>query len=512
MGILLCAATAFAEVWRVPEEVSTIQAALNLTADRDTISIGSGVYAEALWSPPHFVYLIGDSTDRPIIDPSALDSARSVSCLVVSDSGSVACSYLIFRSGAEMYPRTRPSGVVYQKSDSLIFRDCLFDSLYHGIFFGIIDARPHFVIERCEFLDMRYTCGNLRGPAHIRDCLIHGDNVSGLAVFDSSIIERCTFTGTMEYLWLDTFRHTTMVRDNTFGPGQHGAMAVEILSRGGADSVLNNFFLCQGNKLVVQVGAGAPVFVSGNCFSDDTGQSTGSAVAAGDFAGLATDSSRVIIENNVIRDMTAQNFPKAFYCDNLIGSVSLHRNTIRNLTGPGPAISIDSNAFRHQILENLISGTGYALRSYSGWELDARRNWWGDTTGPYHETLNPAGLGDSIDSQHPIDFLPWLTDTVLWSSAAEPRTALPSGLQMSVEPNPANASARITLESDHAEEVDLLIYDVLGRESERLWHGYVTGTRTINVDLAKFASGTYFIRAAGDSRQTLAVRRLTLLK
>jgi hypothetical protein len=38
--------------------------------------------------------------------------------------------------------------------------------------------------------------------------------------------------------------------------------------------------------------------------------------------------------------------------------------------------------------------------------VSADSNWWGDPTGPYHSTLNPGGLGDSVSDY--VDFIPWL--------------------------------------------------------------------------------------------------------
>ena len=35
-------------------------------------------------------------------------------------------------------------------------------------------------------------------------------------------------------------------------------------------------------------------------------------------------------------------------------------------------------------------------------------NYWGDSTGPYHDTLNPGGLGDTV--QGIVDFIPWLNE------------------------------------------------------------------------------------------------------
>lgn len=41
----------------------------------------------------------------------------------------------------------------------------------------------------------------------------------------------------------------------------------------------------------------------------------------------------------------------------------------------------------------------------NGFVLDAEDNWWGDASGPYHETSNTAGLGDSVSSY--VDYCPW---------------------------------------------------------------------------------------------------------
>jgi len=58
---------------------------------------------------------------------------------------------------------------------------------------------------------------------------------------------------------------------------------------------------------------------------------------------------------------------------------------------------------------NNIVGSG----SYGLWvgedvteTVDARYNWWGDASGPYHPTLNPSGKGDNVSGN--ANFSPWL--------------------------------------------------------------------------------------------------------
>jgi hypothetical protein len=41
-----------------------------------------------------------------------------------------------------------------------------------------------------------------------------------------------------------------------------------------------------------------------------------------------------------------------------------------------------------------------------GWITNATNNWWGNSTGPYHPTLNSPGLGDNVSDN--VTFIPWL--------------------------------------------------------------------------------------------------------
>jgi len=68
---------------------------------------------------------------------------------------------------------------------------------------------------------------------------------------------------------------------------------------------------------------------------------------------------------------------------------------------------------RNKIQWNNISGNGdFGLLLFSGAEedLDARWNWWGDPSGPYHPTLNPEGRGDRVSDG--VEFAPWLGSPV----------------------------------------------------------------------------------------------------
>ena len=66
--------------------------------------------------------------------------------------------------------------------------------------------------------------------------------------------------------------------------------------------------------------------------------------------------------------------------------------------------SIDIN--RNRIIDN----TAYGVVSGPGEVTDAEDNWWGDDSGPYHATLNPAGAGDPVSDN--VGFTPWVDNSV----------------------------------------------------------------------------------------------------
>jgi hypothetical protein len=81
--------------------------------------------------------------------------------------------------------------------------------------------------------------------------------------------------------------------------------------------------------------------------------------------------------------------------------------------------SVDSNL----IFQNFGETIRYVMDYHV--ILDARNNWWGDASGPYHPTLNPFGQGDTILSDSVL-FIPWLV--------SPPDTTMPSSLdRMSAE-------------------------------------------------------------------------------
>jgi len=81
----------------------------------------------------------------------------------------------------------------------------------------------------------------------------------------------------------------------------------------------------------------------------------------------------------------------------ITGSVLMNTDTAVWLLGDaGPTIS-----------GNQFCGNSTALRNDGTARVVAHDNWWGDASGPYHASLNPDGLGETVMGD--VDFEPWLT-------------------------------------------------------------------------------------------------------
>ena len=58
----------------------------------------------------------------------------------------------------------------------------------------------------------------------------------------------------------------------------------------------------------------------------------------------------------------------------------------------------------------IFENTEYGIEASNneGHNINARNNYWGNTSGPYHIEDNPNGKGDNINGN--IEFSPWLDD------------------------------------------------------------------------------------------------------
>lgn len=82
----------------------------------------------------------------------------------------------------------------------------------------------------------------------------------------------------------------------------------------------------------------------------------------------------------------------------MIENSQIHNNNLYGLTNTTGMATIHNSS---------LSGHGtFALWNKLTTPLDATNNYWGDSSGPYHSTLNPGGLGDKVSDS--VLFDPWL--------------------------------------------------------------------------------------------------------
>jgi hypothetical protein len=152
------------------------------------------------------------------------------------------------------------------------------------------------------------------------------------------------------------------------------------------------------------------------------------------------------------------------------------------------------------------NGVGIHIEGTPVQAVDARYNWWGDETGPYHPVDNPDGLGDAV-SDH-VDFIPWnLVAAVVEDAYA--------AAGMTCWPNPFRATTTVRFSLAKRSDVRLLVFDAAGRRIGTLCDGVrKAGEQGIIWDASSvrrrtLAAGVYFLQLRADGIVT--TRRVSKL-
>jgi len=113
----------------------------------------------------------------------------------------------------------------------------------------------------------------------------------------------------------------------------------------------------------------------------------------------------------------------------LPSKVSILYNTIHDNF---ESIELVSNDFSYAHYNNFYNNTYGVWSAPENWTtnptyyvFDARYNWWGDQSGPYHPAINPTGLGDKVSDY--VSFIPWLQvihDVAVIDVAVSPTTVV----------------------------------------------------------------------------------------
>ena len=106
-----------------------------------------------------------------------------------------------------------------------------------------------------------------------------------------------------------------------------------------------------------------------------------------------------------VMNNTCEDNGNGIYIDNSNGN-AFTGNTI---SGNRVGIFIQSSSRTNTAsMNNIYNNTGFGLNASKNnkIEIDARNNWWGDSSGPYDPTNNSSGKGDNVTSN--VIFKPWL--------------------------------------------------------------------------------------------------------
>jgi hypothetical protein len=261
-----------------------------------------------------------------------------------------------------------------------------------------------------------------------------------------------------------------------------------------------------------------PVYLGGNVPFHFVGNVVESSVTVQTTGTLVTsDASNGEVAYNVIRNNDNINGGAIYAFSG--ARVRVHHNYFTNNTSQNPnfaSVILSVTDGRPTIDSNVIVGNeGPVIDFALGYHvtLDARNNWWGHPSGPYHPTLNPTGQGDTLLSDSVL-FIPWLTeppDTNLPNSVSEDYPSRPRSWQLlAAYPNPFNSTLRITFAGFGGSDFELTLYDLLGRIVDVIYRGQITGGELSYEAPASLASGVYFVRAT--SGATMQSRKVIFLK
>jgi parallel beta-helix repeat protein len=184
-------------------------------------------------------------------------------------------------------------------------------------------------------------------------------------------------------------------------------------------------------------------------------------------------------------------------------------NCIMYNTGDG----IYSHAFSNPVINynNIFGNSHYGVHNIVAiLTINAKNNWWGDASGPYHPITNPTGQGDTV-SNH-VDYSPYLPDSVDVVGIKYLQQGIPDNFVLYQNyPNPFNPITNIRFDLHKSSLTKLLIFDILGREVAKLVNEKLsTGSYEVDWNASGYPSGVYFYRL--ETEEFTDTKKMVLIK
>lgn len=498
-------------VIRVPEDVPTVQAGLNELQNGDTLLVGVGVYEEALAAPALEFSMVGelipDSTSLgTIINATQLPIPDSVAILTLPIGARVVVENIAFKNDLRAGIRS--------DANSVLLRNCVLDSLREGFRQNRSSAVVNF--ERCSIRFNTFRCVRVFSGSmfYANHCVFSGigEELFYLVGVGQSVIDSCVFVSYSPSNLLVTSVGSHRISNCTFGPNVTREFESSIYLRQQslyfANNVISGCYFGD-HVLLVDSETDDSVQITGNEFSDCIAMDIGFGGQGVVYVATTGEAEQgaLVLDNsffNCSGNMFADDVSLAPFAPVLVRRNRFERDNWNGVPSiamsprpsqPTPAV-IDSNVFM---------ACGYAADLSAS--ADARFNYWGHNSGPYHAESNPTGLGDTITG--PMQFIPWLTDSA--DNSEQRETVLPDDYQLTLFPNPFNSSVTIEYALTGEQDVTLEIFDVLGRQVETLLRERQgMGTHSVIWKADALASGLYFARLS--SHESALTAKLMLLK
>jgi len=489
-----------------------------LTID-DTLLVRQGTYIESLIAPNFPFVMRGEFEPdsgmnvRPTINATTTGAPDSVPVLFLPVGSQVFLENLHFKN-------TNRTGVV-SVGLGIHVTECVVESTFIGFKYSLFDAGTQVTIQCCEFQRNFSQCIVIRRGNRLllTECVLSGagsEQGRALVSASESVIDSCWFVGDEQAALLYLWDGTHVVHECRFGPVRSQTVwdGVVVEVRGRYVDVSNNTFIdCEYNSNVLEVRSSFPdsVSVCGNLFSHCRGMDSTLTPRGVAYIWTEGEAQRgALLRENTFVDCQANSNVDDIQFVPPAPALLIENTFTRDASNGLPSIHAgnpDTEPTPLTLISNHWTDCGYAVALSAA--ADARNNYWGDNSGPYHETTNPFGQGDTITGDVP--FIPWLEDSS--EDAGDRVPAMAQDFRLTSYPNPFNATVTIEFALSREQIVSLDIFDLLGRRVESLLHDRLSaGPQSLTWNAQAQPSGFYFARLSGSALSSSITSKLLLIK
>lgn len=274
------------------------------------------------------------------------------------------------------------SGVFIVVSDNCEIRDNVFS---HNDGYGIYCLDSSLCVfenTTCPNNDIGIYISRSWGCVLMRNECLDGNNGISVSSSNDCLIEKNVC---LNNSWGISLRYATncVISSNVNEKNSHGIQLHD------SSSVISNN-ICQFNVNGITISDSNNVQIMNNTFDNNS------------YMGIGlSDSSFCTIINN-----SCSNNSRGIDLSYATNNCTIMKNTIsENRDGISCLGILDNITIQYNSIVNNVE-FGIEVRNGEDNSIHAQYNWWGNATGPHHDTLNPGGGGDNIS--YNVIFDPWL--------------------------------------------------------------------------------------------------------